>query len=90
MSVHSHPPCGEHYVTEAGGLVFEIYQRRSTQAKSTGAIIRLLVDSLDDVLTRIDSLGGAIKRPPHDTEFGRVAIVSDPDGHTVFLTQRDQ
>jgi predicted enzyme related to lactoylglutathione lyase len=40
------------------------------------------VDGTDEAVERARSLGAAIQREPWDTMFGRMAVVSDPQGPT--------
>ena len=87
MTKHSHPPCGEHYFALQGKLVFEIYADRGKQGLSTGTTLGFTVASLDAVLATVESLGGIVIRPSYDSEWGRMATIRDPDGHTVLLTE---
>ena len=42
-----------------------------------------MVDSVDTAAARVQELGGTISAPPWDTPFGRMTVVTDPQG-TVF------
>jgi predicted enzyme related to lactoylglutathione lyase len=52
-----------------------------------GVTVYLKVDDLQAHLDKAEKLGGATVVPPADLpgEFGRFAMFSDPDGHTVGL-----
>ncbi|MBM7170735.1 VOC family protein [Streptomyces sp. G44] len=61
-------------------------------AVETGAPGRVLlsvaVDAVDDVLRRVEPLGGTVSGEPNDMPWGqRVAHIRDPDGNAVNLTQ---
>jgi uncharacterized protein len=53
----------------------------------TGVKIYMRVDDLDAYLERAEKLGGAKVAPPTDLpgDFGRFAILADPDGNPVGL-----
>jgi predicted enzyme related to lactoylglutathione lyase len=58
----------------------------------TGARQRIVlsvgVDSVDDLLPRVEPAGGRVLGPPNDMPWGqRVAHIQDPDGNPVNLTQ---
>jgi predicted enzyme related to lactoylglutathione lyase len=58
----------------------------------TGARQRIVlsvgVDSVDDLLSRVEPAGGRVLGPPNDMPWGqRVAHIQDPDGNPVNLTQ---
>jgi hypothetical protein len=45
----------------------------------------LLVESVDEAVSRIAGAGGAIEVAPFDIPVGRVAVVSDPFGNRLVL-----
>jgi predicted enzyme related to lactoylglutathione lyase len=53
----------------------------------TGVKIYVRVDDLDAYLARAEQLGGTALVPPMELpgDFGRIAIVADPDGNAVGL-----
>ncbi|MFE9388903.1 VOC family protein [Streptomyces sp. NPDC006784] len=58
----------------------------------TGAAPRILlsigVDDVDEMLGRVEALGGSVRSGPNDMPWGqRVAHIKDPDGNAVNLTQ---
>lgn len=59
----------------------------SSQAGDAGVKIYVRVDDLDTYLDRAEALGGKRLVPPTDLpgDFGRFAIVTDPDGNQVGL-----
>ncbi len=57
------------------------------EAGDTGVKIYMRVDDLDAYLGRAAELGGTPLVPPMDLpgEYGRIAILADPDGNAVGL-----
>ena len=43
------------------------------------------VDDTDEVVARLESLGGNVSVPPFDAPVGRIAVVNDPQGGTFSL-----
>ncbi|WP_030777424.1 VOC family protein [Streptomyces sp. NRRL S-920] len=51
-------------------------------------LLSVRVDAVDDVLKRVEPLGGTVLGEPNDMPWGqRVAHVRDPDGNALNLTQ---
>ena len=47
--------------------------------------VDFLVDSAEDAVSRVESLGGTVLFGPHDIPVGRVAKVADPFGNALVL-----
>lgn len=77
----------EHYASQHDGLVFEIYPAKQGSS-SAGVRIGFEVRSVDETVAAATQLGAAIVTPPSDSPWGRRAVVSDPDGHRIELSQR--
>ena len=45
------------------------------------------IDSVDDATAKVLQLGGSIVRPPEDSPFGRISLVTDPAGAPFSLHQ---
>ncbi len=84
---HSHPPCGEHFAATDSSCVFEIYQRKADQQATAGLFFGLNVSSVDEAIESAVTSGGSVVRFPEDTQWGRSAIIRDPDGHRVMLME---
>jgi catechol 2,3-dioxygenase-like lactoylglutathione lyase family enzyme len=72
-----------HYSTTIGRTVLELYPRRGSETR--GVRLGLSVSDLATVVRAVERVGGRVVRteatqPPS-------AIVEDPDGHTIELTQ---
>ena len=75
----------EHYAYCANGLVFEIYPLKENDHPTTNVRLGFDIDSVDDYINDISTLGGVVVTPPHDSEWGRRTVIKDPDGHTIEL-----
>lgn len=84
---HRHGKGPLHYATELDSLVFEIYPLPSSQ-KMADASTRLgfQVEQLEDLIAQLAR--NQILKGPYQSEWGYQALVSDPDGRKVELTQR--
>jgi catechol 2,3-dioxygenase-like lactoylglutathione lyase family enzyme len=76
----------DHYVAAVSGLVFEIYPLAAGQPPTTGARLGFQVDAVDQLVPALVEAGGSVVIAPRDTDAGRHAVVTDPDGHRVELS----
>ena len=75
-------------VGETEGVVFEIYPLGPKHQPTTSIRLGFSIDDVDAYLDRLTELGGSIISEPRDSEWGRRAVIKDPDGHTIeLLTQ---
>ena len=77
----------EHYAAELHELVFELYPARKSGAITNEVRLGFQVERLAEVLTRLQKMGGDIVTDIQEMEGGKHAVVSDPDGHRVVLTE---
>jgi predicted enzyme related to lactoylglutathione lyase len=83
---HAHGTGPEHYASEDGGFVFELYPATPEQAATTSARIGFAVEDVDAAVAKLSgSAGATIVVVPKDSEWGRRAVVADPEGHRVEL-----
>jgi len=84
---HRHGTGPEHLAAQphAGGYVFEIYPASAKAGSTTGVRIGFSMDAVDVYLDQLVEAGGTIVQAPVDSEWGRRAVVADPDGHRVEL-----
>lgn len=88
FSRHRHGSGPEHLAAElAGGGVFEIYPLASDGASTAGARIGFRVPSVNAALAALSDCPAAVVTPAKDSEWGRRAVVADPDGHRVELIE---
>jgi catechol 2,3-dioxygenase-like lactoylglutathione lyase family enzyme len=85
---HSHGKGPVHLASESGGQVFEIYPLIGDSTPTDSTRIGFSVPSVDAVYASLLAAGGMPVSPPGNSEWGRRAVVADPDGHRVELTAR--
>ena len=84
---HRHGSGPEHFSAElSGGGVFELYPV-SDGASTLGVRVGFRVPSVDDAVAALSEYPGAVLTAPQSSEWGRRAVVADPDGHRVELIQ---
>lgn len=89
---HSHGRGPEHFACDLCGFVFEIYPKRNADDTTTNTRLGFNVDDVDCLIDLLREVDVTIVSEPTDSEWGRRAVVKDPDGHTVELvtpTNRD-
>jgi lactoylglutathione lyase len=78
-----------HFAGRVGDVVIEAYPH-SDDATAVDSSTRLAfaVESLADVIRALQNIGTKIVTAPQETAPGFQAVVRDPDGRAVELTQR--
>ena len=84
---HRHGSGPEHFAAELPGGVFELYPLAPDGPSTLGTRIGFRVPSLDAAIAALTAHPGAVVSPPKDSEWGRRAVIADPDGHRVELLQ---
>ena len=80
-----------HYACEYKNLVMELYPAKNPDDVSThNTMIGFKVDSIEETLSTLRSLGTQPKSPPKDSSWGRWVNVIDPDGRTVQLVEKER
>ncbi|MCW3096411.1 MAG: Glyoxalase/bleomycin resistance protein/dioxygenase [Chthonomonadaceae bacterium] len=77
----------EHFASEYEGGVFEIYPRQEENDSTAGVRIGFQVAKVDVLVQKLAEEGAAVISPPKSSPWGRRAVVEDPDGHRVELTE---
>lgn len=72
-----------HYAASLGTLVLELYPGNDKSSLRLG----FSVTNLDQVVQDFKAAGGVVKEPPHENEWGYQAVLQDPDGRMIELTQ---
>ena len=85
---HQHGSGPEHFAAELGSGVFELYPLSPDGPSTLGTRIGFSVPSLDATVAALSDYPGAIISPPKDSEWGRRAVIADPDGHRIELLQQ--
>ena len=84
---HRHGTGPEHFAAELAGGVFELYPLSSGGASTLGTRIGFRVPSVDAAIVALSDYPAAVVTPARESEWGRRAVVADPDGHRVELLQ---
>lgn len=87
FTLHRHGKGPEHQAAELAGGVFELYPSSQEGPSTLGTRIGFAVTSLDEVISSLSEYPGAVLSPPKESEWGRRAVLVDPDGHRVELLQ---
>jgi lactoylglutathione lyase len=87
FSRHRHGSGPEHLAAELSGGVFELYPMSVDGPSTLGTRIGFRVSSVDAAIGALSDYPGAVLTAPRDSEWGRRAVVADPDGHRVELLQ---
>jgi lactoylglutathione lyase len=87
---HRHGTGPEHFSAELPGGVFELYPLGVDGPSTYGTRIGFTVQSIDDTIAALKDCRAAVLSAPKDSEWGRRAVVADPDGHRIELVQATQ
>lgn len=83
---HAHGKGPVHLANETRGQIFEIYPLQGKVLPTNSTRIGFSVPSVDEAFQALLAVGGEPVLAPRDSEWGRRAIVADPEGHRVELT----
>ena len=65
-----------------------VAHKRGADAPAGRVAVAVFVESVDDLLPRVEPAGGTVLGPANDMPWGhRVAHITDPDGNSINLTQ---
>ena len=76
----------EHLASDLGGTIFEIYPV-GNQPATAGVRLGFIVPSMSAAINAAESAGGTIQTPPAESPWGLRAVLRDPEGHVVEVTQ---
>ncbi len=84
FSYEQHGKGEKHLSAVLSGIVFEIYPSSNNIDTS---LLRLgfQVSSLDKVIEELQAIETVIVLPPKNSEWGRRAVILDPDGYKIEL-----
>lgn len=81
----------EHYSAALNGevlaTVLEIYPASAQRPAESSSRIGFLVDSVEDSCKACVAAGGTVTSPPAMSQWGLRAVLADPDGRAVELTE---
>lgn len=77
----------EHLAADVGGAAFEVYPQGDSPG-TAGVRLGFKVDALEEAVSAAEAAGGRVVTPPGPNPWGTGlrAVVADPDGHRVELT----
>ena len=87
LSREQHGSGPEHLVTQSSGVVFELYPL-GTKPSTAGVRLGFQVASVSDSFAAVKRLGADVQTPPAESPWGLRAVVVDPDGHHVEISER--
>lgn len=87
FKAHQHGSGEPHFAAEMKHGVFEVYPSNKEFPVTRGTRIGFTVKSIDDILKKFDDSPKTICVQPKDSQWGRRAVLIDPDGHKVELLE---
>jgi lactoylglutathione lyase len=84
---HRHGNGLEHFSSIVDGVTFEIYPETPKAERTVGTRLGFQVLDLNALMNILSQSDTQIVMQPTDSEWGSRAVVSDPDGHRIELTQ---
>ncbi len=84
---HRHGKGLDHFASDSGDVVFEIYPLRDSEHPTTSTRLGFTVYSCDEVTKKLHEAGYTVRSRPNDAPWGRVAVVEDFDGHKVEVLE---
>ncbi|MFN0075726.1 MAG: DNA polymerase beta superfamily protein [Prosthecobacter sp.] len=85
---HQHGKGPQHFAAESPEGVFELYPLSNELEASKGTRIGFCVPSVDEAVATIrQSRPDSILAEPKPSEWGKRAVITDPDGYRVELTE---
>jgi lactoylglutathione lyase len=84
---HAHGSGPEHYACEMPGFVFELYLATAEQPVSASTRLGFAVSEIDPLMLKLAAAGTKILSAQRVSEWGKRAVVCDPDGHRVELLE---
>ena len=87
LTRHRHGSGPEHYACESEPVVFEIYPLSHETEATTGTRLGFRVASIAEAVATLEETGATVVSPPKQSPWGRRAVITDPDGHRIELTE---
>lgn len=84
FSYEQHGNGEKHLCAILSGIVFEIYPS-IRNIDTLGVRLGFRVSSVDKVIKDLEEIETVIVSPPKDSQWGRRAVILDPDGHKIEL-----
>lgn len=84
---HRHGSGPEHFASENAGGVFEIYPAREPDGPSRQVRLGFAIADVRQTVAQLSASGVEIVTAPAASPWGLRAVVADPEGHRVELTE---
>ena len=84
---HQHGNGLEHFASKTGEATFEIYPQTAQTESTIGTRLGFQVLDIDLLVISLQKENVRVIAQPSASEWGRRAVVVDPDGHRVELIQ---
>jgi catechol 2,3-dioxygenase-like lactoylglutathione lyase family enzyme len=84
---HRHARGPEHFAAEVAGAVFELYPLAAESPGTLGTRVGFKVPSVDRAVAAVSHYPNAVLLKGQSSPWGRRAVIIDPDGHRVELTE---
>ncbi len=85
--VEKHGNTPKHYACKLGSMVLEIYPVVN-EASTDTTRLGFYVSKLDKIVTQLEKIGVVVRQSPKFTQWGYSAVVQDPDGRSIELTEK--
>jgi lactoylglutathione lyase len=84
---HQHESGSEHFASKIEQVTFEIYPQTAKTEPTTGTRLGFQVSDIDSLIITLQKEDVPFLTKLSESEWGRRAVVVDPDGHRVEVTQ---
>jgi len=84
---HSHGKGPEHYAAEMGNMVFELYPQTEEDASTKYTRIGFVVADAATAIKSLEEKGARTVTPLKDSPWGLRAVLDDPFGHRMEITE---
>ena len=89
MAEEKHGKGPVHFAGRAGDLVIEVYPLSDDGTHvDTSTRLGFAVENLAEVVQKVQGIGIEVVTPSRETAWGLQAVVRDPDGRAVELSQK--
>jgi len=78
-----------HFAGRVGNMVFELYPTMTEDAVDSGTRLGFTVPDLDGIVAALGEMATPIESEPKMSPWGYRAVVRDPDGRAIELTNID-
>lgn len=87
LTRHRHGNGPEHFGTETGALIFEIYPQRNDTDETANVRLGFRVESIETTLAGLQSIGFSMVSEPKNSPWGKRCVIDDIEGHRIELTE---